>query len=399
MPLYAFGSNSSHQLSLPHDEDVSSPTECSFSGKTPASPPSAIVTGGNHTLLLFPNGEAYAAGSNSAGQCGVNREAAIVRSFTMLQSPPTIADSTDIQDHKQVGWGFCAAGWEFTILATSDGRRVYSFGNGPRGELGMGTSILATSHVESMHLIPDFPPTGTQIVHLSSSITHVVAVLSNGKAYGWGASRKGQISNIGSTAIPKAIYTPSLINTSFPVARAVCTVDSTLLISETGDIHEVLGPIQTSKAIKTDPWGLQENKPLCGDLEGYISVHSSWSGYYIRFRDGSIRCWGRGDKGQMLPQGSKVQGKIKELAVGSEHVVAALVPESHDEGFGLISWGWSEHGNCGKIGDIVSSENWESLNIPKPSCSNTQSAVGAIRCVGAGCATSWVWVDWVITNR
>lgn len=125
----------------------------------------------------------------------------------------------------------------------------------------------------------------------------------------------------------------------------------------------------------SDKYGIRD--AVGPDLEGVVDIGASWSGVYVRYCDGRVVGFGRNDHGQLPPAGLP---PVRGFAVGSEHVLAVT------EG-GLVAWGWGEHGNCGRSrgepggGDVVGVV--EEVKVPG----------GEVAVVGAGCATSWVWVE------
>ena len=116
---------------------------------------------------------------------------------------------------------------------------------------------------------------------------------------------------------------------------------------------------------------------------GYVDIQASWNGVYILKNTSEIAAWGRSDKGQLPPK--RLTG-VKMMAVGSEHVIAVAEDDGREK---LVAWGWGEHGNCGDVEgnrDVVPPREVEILG--------GEGKQAKIRCIGAGCATSWVWVDW-----
>ncbi|KAF8466379.1 regulator of chromosome condensation 1/beta-lactamase-inhibitor protein II [Kalaharituber pfeilii] len=370
MPLYSFGSNSSSQLSLSHTDDVSIPTPCLFLSKPPAGPPKAIVAGGNHTILLYSSGEAFVTGNNSSGQCGLIPEevGARIDAFTQFPSPPLLGSNcaepgTNIES-TSTQWGLCTAGWEFTVLVTNDGKRVYVCGGGSKGELGLGPSITSTLSLAdnipstTLHLIPSFPPENTFITFLTSSITHVIAVLNTGAVYGWGMSRKGQLTPPSQTTPPKTIPYPTLIPLiPFPVARGGCTQETTLLLSADGTQHLLLSS-------SNPKWSLLSCLPLQSHLKDTLTLCTSWNGIYALLSTGALLAWGKSDHGQ-IPSSTMLaaMGSIQQIAIGSEHGLAVVTRDGDEER--LVAWGWGEHGNCGRLekGDVAGVRE---VHIPPP---------------------------------
>jgi protein ATS1 len=354
--LFSFGSNGNGQISLGHTEDTHVPTPCRVPADFPTLPPKQIVAGGNHTLVLFSSGRLFATGSNKYGQCGIRTSFCdSLLSFQEVPSPP--------DKNPDSKWALVSAGWDFSILVSDQGE-IYSCGNGPKGELGLGISNCSAELTKIM------PFSETRITSLASGMAHTVVLLESGEVYGWGAARKGQIGH----PIEKAIFEPRKIELSFPAFGVVCGREFSFVVSRDGYQHAILGD--------DGRFSIRAGAPIEGDLKGWKKIGASWSTVIVLLQDGSVRAWGRNDKGQ-IP--SKNMSNVKDIAIGSEHGVALAVVKGAEK---LVAWGWGEHGNCGKMkndggGNVVG----EIFEVPFPSnhlC---------FRFIGAGCATSWAWID------
>ncbi|PGH27057.1 hypothetical protein AJ80_01243 [Polytolypa hystricis UAMH7299] len=383
MPLYALGSNGSGQLGIGHEDDVSSPTKCLFfthdSLETQDSrsqdlpeeiavhdEPIRIVAGGNHTLILFRSGAVYAAGANKSGQCGQDPgDMSALLSFRRVRA---VVDEDDDYGGQRTVERFAAisATWEASFIIDAATGHVYVFGQGTKGELGLGEGVTQAD-VTSPARIADFPPKDTEVVSISSSMGHTVVVLSNGDVYGWGVSRKGQLGREG--VLSKIYWSPRKIgDVTFHAYQVACGREFTVVAGDAADGQFVILGSENKK------WDIGAGAPR--DLKGYDTVAASWHGVYVHKRDGSVVAWGRNDRGQLPPLHFPHPEK---LAVGSEHVVAVI-------GKGrVVSFGWGEHGNCGAEidaqGNVAGS--WNEL----PLSSESKFLVTG---VGAGCATSWV---------
>ncbi|KAI8666522.1 hypothetical protein NCS57_00877300 [Fusarium keratoplasticum] len=356
--VFALGSNGSGQLGIGHKEDVSVPKQVLFHPEPPASPITKVAAGGNHTLLLSKSGELYWSGDSTPGACG-------------LTSVPDVPVFQQIrlsnEGGPQVGEiDLIAATWEASIIVAkdSDGKntKVFTFGAGMKGELGLGELIVRTP---SATQIKEFPPSGTEVVDLAACMGHVVVVLSNGDAYGWGNGRKAQAGSPG-----QVLHAPRKIeDVGFKVARAVCGREFTCLFGEpqSGNI----------KVLGSDKWGIQSNAPQ--SCPEWKDVGASWGNIYVLTKDGSLQSWGRDDHGQLPPPNLP---ELSKVAIGSEHVVALSTKGD------VLSWGWGEHGNCGpQVEDNDVKGRWNVIASSKFIPSG--SKIGA---VGAGCATSWVFI-------
>jgi protein ATS1 len=338
MPVYALGSNGSCQLGVGHDDDLSAPSLVAIANLDASI--KSIKAGGNHTLILTKSGTVYATGENADGRCAISTEVTSISSFT----PSTLHEMD-----------FIAATWDASIYASA--HAVYVCGSGVKGELGLGQSVVKA---DSPQQIPDFPPTGTQIIDLAACMGHVVVVLSDGHVYGWGNGQHGQLgSSLG------IVWTPRrLDDISFPVFRAVCGKDFTCVFGDSAD-----GKLQLLGLAKRDRFNIKSNTPQT--LPNWIDVQATWGGIYVLLSDNSLVAWGRNDHGQLPP----ADMPIIAMAAGSEHMLVLTTSGK------VLAWGWGEHGNCGLPTDEQRDVKgrWNELDAGK----NVQH-------IGAGCATSWI---------
>lgn len=356
--VFAIGSNGSGQLGIGHKEDVSVPKPVSILPDHPASPIIKVAAGGNHTLLLTKSGQLYCSGDSTTGACGL---------ATALETPAFEEARLSRDDSGSIGKiALVAATWEASLVVAKDaeGKRtkLFSFGVGMKGELGLGELIFRTSTATQ---VKAFPPPETEIVDLAACMGHAVAVLSNGDVYGWGNCRKSQAGDPGAV-----IHEPRKIeDVGFKVVRAVCCKESTCLFGEpdSGNIR-VLG---------SDKWDMRSGAPTTAPP--WRDVGASWGNVYILTQNGKLQSWARNDHGQLPPPNLP---PLKKIAIGSEHVVA--LSEAGD----VLAWGWGEHGNCGpKVENNDVKGRWNVIASSKfipPGCH--------IDSVGAGCATSWVCI-------
>lgn len=343
MPILALGSNGSGQLALGHEEDVSAPSSVEIQ---PDAQITSIKAGGNHTLILTKSGTVYATGSNTDGRCAIDLEKSSLASFTPV-------------NFSQVQIEFIAATWEASVFASAQGP-VFVCGSGAKGELGLGQNVVKAP---SPQQIPNFPPSGTQIVDLAACMGHVVAVLSNGNVYGWGNGLHGQLdSPYGAVWQPR-----KLDSVSFSVSRAVCGKDFTCVFGD-----PTIGKLQMLGLAKRDRYGIRPDTPQ--NLKNWIDVQATWGGVYVLLSDNRLVAWGRNDHGQLPPAGVA----ITAMAAGSEHMLVLTTSGK------VLAWGWGEHGNCGLPTDEQRDVKgrWNEFDIP-----------GKVDRIGAGCATSWITIS------
>jgi protein ATS1 len=357
--IYAIGSNGSGQLGIGHKEDVSVPKPVLFREKAPGLV-TQVKAGGNHTLILS-SGTLFCSGDATSGACGLIELENSDAQFHAVKF--------SIEDHtlNQSRTIFCAASWEASIIVQQDdnGRasRVYTFGIGNKGELGQGELLFRSSKAQ---LIKNFPPLDLEVVDLAASVSHVVAVLSNGDVYGWGSGRKGQIGQ------PEGIINAprKIIGVDFKVTRAVCGREFTYLLGDpTEGQHAILG---------SDKWDVRSSAPQ--NILGWKDVGASWGSIFVLLQDGKLLSWGRDDHGQLGPSELPI---VSQTAIGSEHSLVLTGDGS------VLAWGWGEHGNCGPNtidGDVKGRWNVVASSQYLPPGSKISS-------IGAGCATSWICVS------
>ncbi|KAG0131068.1 Secretion-regulating guanine nucleotide exchange factor [Tuber indicum] len=344
--LYAFGSNGRGQLSLGHLEDAHTPTPCLIPSLFPSVPPCVIAAGGNHTVLLFPSGECFAAGDNTGNQC-------CLPSATF----PSLTAFHPISSYHR--WEHVSAGWSFTVLIDYEGK-IFVSGKGQKGELGLGED----RHDALLEEIADFPP--RKVIQVVSGMAHTLLLTASGDVWGWGAGRKGQLGEPTQSIVSR----PRKVEVGFPVSKLDCGKDFSILVSRDNPQHiAILG---------NDRYRIGDSLASWSGAE-ILDIQASWNGVYLLETSGTINAWGKNDRGQLPPPSLE---SITDIAVGSEHALAIAEDRTTKERK-IITWGWGEHGNCGKPGggDVIGEV--FSLDIPAPR--NVR--------IGAGCATSFVWVE------
>jgi protein ATS1 len=207
------------------------------------------------------------------------------------------------------------------------------------------------------------------IVDIAAGVNHVVALALEGRLYGWGSSRHGQLGN--ALKPQETVWVPHRIDLPFKVDRVVAGRNFTFVVG-TENQQLLLGE---SKSFPTST----ESSPFISPDE----ISSGWSNIFSHGPRG-LQAIGRNDRGQLPPQDLPL---LKSFAAGSEHSIA-LTSENK-----VVSWGWGEHGNCGlpkdKKGNVANRYNI--INVPHPF---QQEADG----VAAGCATSFILVGSALTS-
>lgn len=293
--VLACGSNGKYQLGIDDDIDRDELVAVKFriGGEITldlVNKPMDIVCGGNHSLILFDNGEVYGAGDNLHGQLGL--------------------DEVTIPMFKKVPGTFklVSAGWEFSVLVTTNNEVLVS-GQGAKGEIGLGKDVKCTSLAKL----------GTYDVDsVKSCMNHTIISTSQG-FYGWGVSKNGKL---GITS-EKVLYEPTQLDFDGYVMDYGLGRDFTVIKTENG--MKILGKFNYDQDIVT------------------TSFKTMWSSIHF-LENNQIFSFGNNSHGQFYPESDL---PIDSYTVGSEH---GLIISNGK----VYAWGWGEHGNCGKLhGDDV----------------------------------------------
>jgi protein ATS1 len=351
--LYVFGSNGEGQLGIPAQDIISTPIIAkSWPSKEAVR---NICSGDNHTLFLTDAAAVWGAGDNRKGQLG-----------------PSISTRTEFKK-LQDGVSFCAATCESSAyiinseLQNSTARNTLTIeGTSRWGEVGIGPTTTDRTTLNG-HTIQQ--QLSCQVSDLAAGAWHYVAILNDGRVFGWGKSRLGQL-GLGLSSKQRVI-TPTQIEEDKAIMpiKVVCGKDFTYLVGHPSCGHHTL--------LGQDKFGLRSSMP--SHIKNWKDIGATWHAIFVLFQDGTLTAWGKDNMWNLVPEGLP---KIEKIAVGSEHILALTEDEK------LISWGWGKHGNCGdltmlekegKVNNDMVSSCWNEIPIP-----------GKIQTIGAGFCTSFV---------
>ncbi|KAK6463410.1 regulator of chromosome condensation 1/beta-lactamase-inhibitor protein II [Scheffersomyces coipomensis] len=368
--LLACGSNGNYQLGINNDIDQNTLQPCLFElphNNKPTSiltksKPIKISCGGNHTLILFDNGDIYSCGDNSFGQCGHPLSQSSYPVFTKIGT--------------QSNWKDISCGWEFSMLINRD-NQVYVCGRGLKGELGLGNKITQS---ELCLLGLDFDI--EEIVDVKSSLDATILRIQNNQLLGWGNCRKGQLGKqlIMSNNKPEPIiWNPRKLDFGLEAAT-----NFQFSLGREFSVFYLGGGVKIhGKSI-----GL-EQASVSNNLSEVIDIKTMWSSVHQIVRDKlnhlQIESYGNNSHGQLFPEvQSESITDIVNYAIGSEHGLIST-PDSI-----VYSWGWGEHGNCGIQQQTKDAEDvtFDYLNLLYKAGNDEK-----IILLSGGCATSWILIE------
>lgn len=349
--ILACGSNGQFQLGNGSDEDLDRLQPVHFTDDiTIHGKPVKIAGGGNHTLMLFEDGQVYGTGSNEFGQTGVYSE-----------TEKTVPVFTPVAGK----WKDIACGWEFLVLLDTEGS-AWSCGFGPKGELGLGSGNIKAAKLTPLHM-----PKGSCFESIHCGVFQTIGRTAEGQLYGWGVCRKGQLGfqpKLENGKPRASIWSPEKLEVTIDcVLRYEMGREFTYIEGRNHQIYR-LGPEITPVQ-------------LTDDVECFDQIEAMWSSIHFRSQN-RILSQGNNSHGQLLKD--MPTESVVSMATGSEHGLVLTEKNS------IYAWGWGEHGNCGQ----------RSKNLEADDDSGTFSKLNLIYkgtdkvvAIAGGCATSWVVVE------
>jgi hypothetical protein len=206
--LLASGPNGSGQLGNGSTQPASGLVE--VSGFGPGRQTATMAAGGaSHGLARTSDGAVMAWGSNDAGQLGL---AASVR----VQPLPTAVPGAPA--------ALSVAATSFASLLLTETGRVYAWGTGSRGELGLGDSLRLAGQ-------PNVVAFSEAIVGLDCA-RHCLALTRGGKVFGWGPNAQGGVGTGGANDV----YTPTDLGLAGIRAVAVDTNGASFALTAAGGL-------------------------------------------------------------------------------------------------------------------------------------------------------------------
>lgn len=340
----------------------------------------AIATGDDHACAITELGAVQCWGDNTFGQIGdgttIDRQSP-TQVIGLTQGVTSLAAGTQhncaalstgrvmcwgINQGRQLGDGSTnsrslpvevaglsgairtlVAGGDFSCAALQSGT-VKCWGSNESGQLGNGTTIAATGPVDVVGL------TGT-VVKLTAGVRHACAQIGTGEVRCWGLNSSGQIGDGTTTSRPTAT---SPVQIGGPVASVGAGLEHTCVTRADGTVR-CWGRNQFGQL--GDGTTQSRSSPVTSalpDSGGAIGVAGGFRQTCALLRSGAIRCWGRNDNAELGNGTTLTQLGVSAvltldagataLALGSSHGCASIQSE------GALCWGSDIQGQVGDGG-------------------------------------------------
>ncbi|KAJ2705199.1 alpha tubulin suppressor [Coemansia sp. IMI 203386] len=394
--ILALGSNSGGQLATGDLEDVHHITPSRFVDSAAIdldkSERWSVHGGGNHVFAWSSDGtRLFASGSNADGELATGNKG----------GPPALAWTPVEFPGDRVVQISC--GWNHSVLLNDRGE-LFAAGSNGFGQLGTGSATDKDGCWRPV-LAPKSAAGKTQackFVAVSCGLRHSLAVAEDGRVYGWGANRSGQlgVANVDKKT-PNVSHMVLVSDGLPPMASVACGRSHSMMLSRDRktiftagmDKHGQCGPSDVQPV--TGLWrAFASPKPvlkLCSGWEfGAVLLEQVEAKDGSSRRTGVVAAWGRADHGQ-LATGRRQNGSasyrrelvcvpglddVSDIVCGSNHTVALRASGE------VSTWGWNEHGNAGDpaLNDVCS---------PLRIASDNHSLTGPVLAIGCGYGNSY----------
>ncbi|PSS28701.1 Ultraviolet-B receptor like [Actinidia chinensis var. chinensis] len=244
-----------------------------------------VSAGWNHSGFVTDTGCLFTCGDGSFGQLG--------HGDYESHSFPVLLPYFDSKPVEQVA---CGMRHSLVLLKGHSGDRIYGFGSGKRGQLGISTEKIGSICLPQTTIGLE----GIKICSIHANGDHSAALSADGRLYTWGR---------GYTSRSDA-YNPQLLGSSLSFVQAALGWNHALLLTGEGEVymlggkhHGTLGESHKMDLIKH----LSENseEAVLGKIPGLNGIN------------------------------------VMRITAGAEH--SALVTENGS----VMTWGWGEHGQLG----------------------------------------------------
>jgi alpha-tubulin suppressor-like RCC1 family protein len=253
--------------------------------------------------------------------------------------------------------GAVAAGYGHVLALKTDGT-LYAWGDNTNGVLGNGTTTASDT--------PIAVPGMTSVVAIAASgnsgppvTSSSFAVMSDGTLYGWGINTSGQVGNGNTTSPQKSPV--QVTATGFTNVVSVSTSSThTLALTSAGEVWA--WGRNTSGEIGNNSTGTSVNSPFkvlgvngVGNLNGIVAISAGTRHSVALKQDGTVYAWGYNFGGQLgigttvTPQKTPAQvlGISGVLAIAAGHDVTLAIKVEDSLGTSLWSWGDAATGGGG----------------------------------------------------
>jgi alpha-tubulin suppressor-like RCC1 family protein len=208
--------------------------------------PTAMAEGVAHGLVVTSSGQLYSFGDNGFGELGDNRPKAPNATPVAVALPGAIGGAVAV-----------AAGGEHSLVLTASGQ-LYAFGLNNDGQLGTGEGFGNESHPVPKLVV--MPPSAGPVTQIAAGKEHSLALTATGQLYAWGASSEGELG--AEYGLPQDTPQPvTLPAQTGPIVKIGTGAESSLALTASGQLY-TFGSNQHGQLGRAGNAGTEEENPI-----------------------------------------------------------------------------------------------------------------------------------------
>lgn len=299
--IYGWGQNNLSQLASANLTPQYSPVRVTF--PVGVSAWAKVVAGTNYALALGNNGLLYAWGDNANSQLGVGASGGTRIGATAVVLPPGVT-----------GWKTMSAGRSHSLAVGDDGR-LYAWGAGAYGKLGIGNNYPTTTN---RPVLVSAPAALTNWTLVAAGEDFSAALTADGLLFAWGRDDRGQLGdpNTSSTTYaPKPVALPAGVTrfTALSVGRAHC-----LALGDDGQLYawgdNTYGQVgYSANSLEQSPRPIARPR----EVTAWLEISAGWNTSYALGDNLRVYVWGTNTLAQLGGSNLLVNGGF-ELPGGTE---------------------------------------------------------------------------------
>jgi alpha-tubulin suppressor-like RCC1 family protein len=187
-----------------------------------------LECGGYHTLALSEDGDVFAWGRGDVNQLGVEITALCKDEVGFVALEPVLMSGIKCAGVKVKG---LACGEAHSLILDSDGK-VYSFGWGDDGQLGVKESSPSLNFIKNVNIVEDLQ---VKIAKVSAGAIFSACLSECGKVFVWGNGEQGQLAQ-GPTVKSSKVPVEVIWNGQDTIIDMICGESSVLCLSDSGKV-------------------------------------------------------------------------------------------------------------------------------------------------------------------